>query len=203
MQAVLVLILWGYIHFTYIVSSEDCLVNTTERPFPRDVILQVEVYSNTSEIWNEREKALLRGYNALYRNQVSDVDSRELLSTIWIRDYCESNMIVNLTGTNYFCQLILAELVDFSELEYSVKGNRGSDTSEKLEEQEEVMVKNSCARKKFSDFWITKKVGVCVPMFNTDRVTQLSVEEDESTKATFYSKNYTLFDLFLNDLYST
>ena len=194
LQALLVLFLWGYVHFAYIVSSEDCLVNITERPFPRDVIFQVEVYSNTSDIWSERAKALLHEYTKLYSHHNSNENSREFLSTLWIREYCESNMIVNLTGTNYFCQLILAELLDFTEAEYSENGGR----TESSYIVDSAVQSGTCPRLRF-DHLINKKLDVCVLKEAVNSGMQrsyLNIEEEELARATFYSKNYTLFDLF-------
>lgn len=190
----MVLFLWGYVHFTYIVSSEDCLVNITERPFPRDVIFQVEVYSNTSDIWSERGKALLHEYTKLYSHHDSNENTREFLSTIWIRDYCESNMIVNLTGSNYFCELLLAELLDFTEAEYSENGG-GTESSYIFDS---AVQGNTCPQMRF-DQLIDKKLDMCISKeaINSEvKSSFLSTEEEELAKSTFYSKNYTLFDLF-------
>lgn len=87
-------------------------MNVTERPFPKDTIIQVEVYSNTSEIWLHREKALQDMYNRMHnRHYIEDFERRSRRrSAAWIRDYCGSSFFINLTGTNFFCQLILTEL---------------------------------------------------------------------------------------------
>lgn len=58
-QAIGTLGLWGYVHFTYIVEPDDCLKEITERPFPYDEILQVEVYTNSTELWSKRQALLL------------------------------------------------------------------------------------------------------------------------------------------------
>ena len=109
-QALLTLFLWGYVHFTYIMSSEDCLVSITDRPFPRDIILQVEVYSNTSEVWHEREKALENLYNSIHSNRQEEFRDQEFNRIDWIEDFCEKNLLINLTGTKLFCAFILYEL---------------------------------------------------------------------------------------------
>lgn len=104
--------MWGYIHFTYIVNSEDCLLNVTDRPFPQDVILQVEVYSNNSQVWQDREKALQDMYHQLYKRNHDTDEKPRSRNTGWIRGYCETSFLINLTGTNQICKLILAELFD-------------------------------------------------------------------------------------------
>ena len=93
-------------------NSKDCLLNITERPFPQDAIIQVEVYSNTSDIWLHREKALQDMYNRMYnRHYIEDFERKSRRrSAAWIRGYCGSSFFINLTGTNFFCQLILTEL---------------------------------------------------------------------------------------------
>ena len=40
-QAMVTLSFWSYVHFTYIVEPEDCLMDVKERPFPSHEILQV------------------------------------------------------------------------------------------------------------------------------------------------------------------
>lgn len=190
MQAILVLFLWGFVHFTYIVNAEDCLGNITERPFPHDVILQVEAYSNASEIWDAREKALRHKYNQLYfsdiESQTGGVNSEEL-NTTWTRDYCESNFIVNLTGTNYFCQMILLELFTNSEKNINSRSTEDIDGS-----MDSPLVKNTCAQINFNQ-WIENKNNICYQP-GTD-AGDFSVEE-EYIKTAFYSKNHTLFNLF-------
>ncbi|CAI8025541.1 Membralin [Geodia barretti] len=49
--AILTLSLWSYVHMKYVVEQEDCLTDIKDRPFSFDVILQVEVYSNTTELY--------------------------------------------------------------------------------------------------------------------------------------------------------
>lgn len=90
-------------------NPKDCLLNVTDRPFPQDAIIQVEVYSNTSEIWFYREKALQDMYNEMYSKSDFDRKSKSG-STAWIKDYCGTSFIINLTGTNFFCQLVLTEI---------------------------------------------------------------------------------------------
>ena len=81
-QAIGTLCLWGYVHFTYIVEPDDCLKDITERPFPYDEILQVEVYTNSTELWSKRQALLLELSASLthYRsdkNLTSDTLSEE------------------------------------------------------------------------------------------------------------------------------
>lgn len=59
------LVLWAYVHFTYIINAEDCLEQITDRPFPYDVILQVETFTNTSKLWRRRELAVIELYESL------------------------------------------------------------------------------------------------------------------------------------------
>ena len=168
-------------------NSEDCLVNVTDHPFPRDVILQVEVYSNTSEIWNQREKVLLHRYKNKYRRRDLDKDSRD-----FVKEYCESNMIVNLTGTNYFCQLLLAELIEFTEDEFA-------DNEESLDLDDLIgrSAEGSCAKKLWTNDWVDKRVGYCSIIKPSRGGTVRSGVEEDITAA---GLNYTLLDLF--DSYS-
>ena len=59
-------------HFTYIVEPEDCLREIKERPFPYDEILQVEVYTNTTDLWNKRQAFLVELYDSLSHRQSDD-----------------------------------------------------------------------------------------------------------------------------------
>ena len=186
-------------HYTYIVNSEDCLVNITERPFPQDVILQVEVYSNISEVWQERERAMQELYDHMYTKKDSEkkFSSRGdggFLSIVWIRDFCEANFVVNLTGTNFFCQLLLSEL-------FSVNGYIGDstfkDVDDALDNRNDVDEFSSndamnstltCGRRSFyhiiriSD--LSSVDGVC---FGDD--------SEMISRADFFSKNFALYDL--------
>lgn len=183
------LLLWGYVHFTYIISSEDCLINVSKRPFPHDVILQVEVYSNTSEIWYEREKALQDLYHKIYdRSQSQDFNKESernhFFSTGWIKDYCESSFFINLTGTNFYCQFILTELFNFSNTK--LNGENPVKNIEPVSGEDN----NKCAQENFYE-WISKA--------KMTSANQKCITEAELTIAAFYSRNYSLYDLF--DLY--
>lgn len=167
MQALLTLFVWGYVHFTYIVNSEDCLVNVTERPFPQDVILQVEVYSNTTELWHEREGALHAMYKKMYNRSHVPSESSTYLNTGWIKSYCETSLLINLTGTRYFCQWILSEL-------FQSVGNNKYDGP--MKETAAEPHQSTCARVDFFDLINASPV-----------VNEMSA---------FYSSNYTLYDLF-------
>lgn len=160
-------------------NSEDCLVNITERPFPKDVILQVEVYNNKSEIWLEREKALQDLYNRMYnRSHIHNIDdrgSRHFMSTGWIRDYCETSLFINLTGARFFCQLILTELGGSEdstmELNYTEARDGVPDS-----------MWDSCAKEDLNDY-INRYYK------------ETSMEKEKLSISAFYSKNYTLYDL--------
>lgn len=160
-------------------NSEDCLVNFTERPFPKDVILQVEVYHNKSEIWLEREQAVQDLYNRMYiHNDDDDMDSR-YFSTGWIRDYCETSPFINLTGARLFCQLILNELFGAtkdSTMEPDYKEPRDAKVSVPDS------MKDSCAKENLNDY---------ISRYYEETI----MEKEELSIAAFYSKNYTLYDL--------
>lgn len=97
-------------------------MNITERPFPRDVILQVEVYSNSSDLWNKREKALQDFYEEISDDIYPLFEKEKQLesshtSTLWqnkfldsLSQFCETNILVNLTGTKVLCVTLYEEL---------------------------------------------------------------------------------------------
>lgn len=186
------LFLWGYVHFTYIVNSEDCLINITERPFPNDVILQVEVYSNTSDVWQERENALQELYDRTHnKRRVAGRKFKEntgLLSMDWIRNFCETSFVVNLTGTNFLCQLILAELFNVYD---STEGGTSINNIENSTIEDSMSVceigsNSTCRHRDFYDRMIRNIEMPSKTHFHDDRLL---------TEAEFFSKNYTLYDL--------
>jgi hypothetical protein len=204
LQAFLTLFVWGFIHFTFIVNAKDCLLNATERPIPQDTIVQVEVYANTSEIWRHREKALKDMFNKMYDNRIQD--RRPVgRSDAWIRDYCGTSFLINLTGTNFFCQLILAEFFRSLEGSSTVVGDSGGVTTgaedaiennntlegdmeydvaaDTGEDVKSYLASPTTARENFFD--VVVRGGCC---HDKDYV--------DSTATLFYSKNYTLYDLF-------
>lgn len=64
-------------------------------------------------------------YNKLYNtNHIHE--QLESGSTGWIRGYCETSFLINLTGTNFLCQLILTEIIkalDDTERDTTVNKN--------------------------------------------------------------------------------
>ena len=164
-------------------NPEDCLLNMTARPFPQDVILQVEVYSNTSEVWQERERTLQH----MMRNESGEKDLRSLLNVEWARSYCETSFIVNLTGTKYFCHLMITELLKVT----------GSD-QDAVDEDENVLtgipVHNTSTEKEHKG--VSELVeSVREKFFNVIKKYVKSMKRRKSMMA-FYSKNYTLLDIF-------
>lgn len=197
LQALLTLFLWGYVHYTYIVSSQDCLANITERPFPHDVILQVEVYSNSSEIWYQREKSLQDLSIKIYNESVFDHNIRKksktgiFLHTNWIKDYCESSFFVNLTGTSFFCQLILEELFTSGEAnDDRMETNSGVLENTGTVGVRDTSVSSSCPQENFYD-----AIGVLSESTTKHHFDHKNYLNAESARAAFYSKNYTLYDL--------
>jgi hypothetical protein len=59
----------------YVVEPEDCLTDIMERPFPYEDILQVEVYSNSTELWLKRQSLLMEMYDSPL-----DVDTESIVS---------------------------------------------------------------------------------------------------------------------------
>ena len=50
--------LWAYTHFVFVKDPENCIPDIEQ--LQSDVIIQVEVYRNTSTLWNKRNKAITR-----------------------------------------------------------------------------------------------------------------------------------------------
>ncbi len=208
MQALVFLLLWGYVHFTYIMSSEDCLTSITDRPFPRDVILRVEIYSNNSDIWYARQKALKALFHEVHvaHPGIEDDDISSILNSQWITEFCETNILVSLTGTNFFCNSLLTEIYDNdrdplieSPSEYdSVENNVSDDSNE--EEGYNVSVNTSALRYEFLE-----NVSLRFDARDSDEEGSTSLENNTSTQeiedmggnySAFLSKNHSLYELF-------
>lgn len=50
--------LWGYTHFVFVKDPENCIPGTGQ--LERDVIIQIEVYHNSTTLWKQRNKAITR-----------------------------------------------------------------------------------------------------------------------------------------------
>ena len=222
MQASLTLLVWGYIHFTYIVNSKDCLLNLTDRPLPQDTIVQVEVYANSSEIWFHRERALQDMFKKKYNedNQVPETDRKQRSMTDeWIRDYCGTSFLVTLTGTKFFCQLILTEF--FKALDNSPKNSteesntagateQSSDTTEEDNEGVEGVSTDADeenVRKEEEDKFgwhyssdISNSTSARITFYDVVMGSGHRDPYADLAASSFYSKNHTLYDLF--DFYS-
>eukprot|EP00731_Ephydatia_muelleri_P018618 Em0011g658a len=63
--ALMVGLLWWYVHWAYILYPDNCLLHVAPRSLPPDTILQVEAYSNNSELWALRQQVALKRYRKL------------------------------------------------------------------------------------------------------------------------------------------
>ena len=100
--------LLGYVHFVFILDPKDCLQHVTERPLPSDVILQVETFTNSTFLWNERELTLLKVYRSISEENYSPYPSDD----------------ENIHG-NYWYEYSVAagdHLLDIAETIYSMFG---------------------------------------------------------------------------------
>ena len=203
------LMLWGYVHFTYIVSSEDCLLNVTERPLPPDVILQVEVYSNDSELWAVRHKAVEELYFKMYnRSCPADGSGRKMKLTReeLVNKSCEANRFVNWTGAHYLCQFMVEVL--YMSVEFLNAYDKGySDKDHTLQSQEEV--DEGVMQHDDDDVRHSQSTGVCsvkdIFWDGRDYSHDLNVPvqlvdmprmKREEIKAALFNRKYTLFELF-------
>lgn len=199
LQAFVILLLWGYIHFTYILSSEDCLLNVTKRPFPSDVILQVEVYSNNSELWNKRQKAIEQLYYKMYSRSCPVVNSDAtpgLTREELVQKLCESNRFVNWTRTHYLCQFMLDVLytsVEFLNAYDKASSNRGHAwQSGEVKHRNKSPLPNVCSVKDI--FWNEREYldDTRVPI----ELVGIPKKKRDEIKSAIFVRNYTLFEVF-------
>ena len=146
--------MWSYIHNTYIIEPVDCLDQFTSRPFPGDIILQVEVYTNSSFLWQQRLlelDALYEAYNSnnySYEN-VPESSVNESDESTLVKEYC-SSLLPNVTRAHFLCHALFDNFPDLLSSENSSDSNGGSnfymneivetsnDTQERLFEDDNV-----------------------------------------------------------------
>lgn len=57
-QAVVMVFLWGYSHFVFVKDPENCIPDIGQ--LQSDIIIQIEVYHNSTTLWKQRNKAVTR-----------------------------------------------------------------------------------------------------------------------------------------------
>ena len=205
MQALAVFLLWGYVHFTYIMNPEDCLKDVTQRPFPLDVILQVEVYSNDSELWEERQKAIEQLYLDLYNRShtVYESDGRATYTRDKLMEKsCQRSLLVNWTGAHGLCLFILnffnttLEIASVYEEAYldneQVMDTDTAELENDSEDENGNPVQDSCHVK---DIFLNRRDIAPDPNIPIQLI-GVPKEKREEVKAAVFDKNYTLFELF-------
>ena len=105
-------------------NPANCLHEIAEEPIPRDIILQVEVYSNSTTVWKERQYALTDLYESTIHSSGSDtaggVENNSLEEgdddQEWI-SVC-ANAATYIPGTQFLCEMLFNNLsVQMDEFE--------------------------------------------------------------------------------------
>lgn len=147
-------------------------------------------------------------------------------STGWISDYCETSFLINLTGTKFFCQLILTEIfrsLDATDGDTTASKNIDSVTTGAVEDDRDGVGKDAGVG---FDGTGSDEGDTNMDMEDSsanglveDTLDQCGISQTEGSNsrenfydmltrkgnvdpaaAAFYSKNYTLYELL--DFYS-
>ena len=225
LQAILTLSVWGYVHYSYMLHPTDCLGQVTQRPFPRDVILQVEVYSNGSYLWEKRNQALLNLYEtisskSLRDHLLDDLNSNTTAETSednlsnpkqdlnevkeWSEYYCDYSLL-DLLGLRSFCKT-LVDIAEQSNANADDQVTVDPSPDESLESTPNVSSENE---ENYLDAeLIGTKFNLTEDSETVPQVDFLGVEVEEDLEGkwrkmahtAFYAENRTLYELF--DFYS-
>lgn len=106
----------------------DCLEQITERPFPYDVILQVEAFTNSTPLWRRRELAIAELYQLAQEHEIKfNTTDRKQLQTEESALTEDSDMKQGLNshicnflavfGLQLFCNSSVPDLSQSSEFE--------------------------------------------------------------------------------------
>lgn len=106
----------------------DCLEQITERPFPYDVILQVEAFTNSTPLWRRRELAIAELYQSAQEREIKfNTTDRKQLQTEESLLTEDSDMEQGLNshicnflavfGIQLFCNSSVPDLSEGSEFE--------------------------------------------------------------------------------------
>ena len=178
-------------------GSEDCLHNMTQRPFPSDVILQVEVYSNDSDLWLKRQTKVQQIYNDIYRGSCSSDKSRSLTREEFLAETCSFGGIWSWIGLPHACRLSMSvifsglELVDTVSNYDNFKQDKEDVNQKHVNQVQQKKRRNSVndtRGKLMSD--ICPKTDIFSRSSSKDSVVISRYDKGD------FGKNYTLFDLF-------
>jgi len=173
----------------------------TRQPFPSDVILQVEVYTNDSELWLKRQNKVQQIYNDVYRGSCpsnGDRKTRSLTREEFLAESCSFSGIWSWTGLPQACSLSMNMI--FTGLELVDTMSKYNDFEEKVnQKQENNQIKHkrkrtsaNSTKSKHSVTNICPKMDIFMKDSSRDSV---AVPQYIPSKGDF-GKNYTLFDLF-------
>ncbi|XP_065904120.1 membralin-like isoform X2 [Dysidea avara] len=106
--ALVVLFLWGYTHFVFVKDPENCIPHVEH--LPSDMILQIEIYHNSTQLWKYRNKAIAR---SIILNEISRCNSSNL-STETGHLVCADEDIKSLLGRVFHSPVKQCTLNDYS-----------------------------------------------------------------------------------------
>ena len=106
----------------------DCLEQITERPFPYDVILQVEAFTNSTPLWRRRELAIAELYQSVQEHEIKfntadrkqlQTEQSSLIEDSAMEQGLDSQIcnFLAVFGLQLFCNSSVPDLFQGSEFE--------------------------------------------------------------------------------------
>ena len=107
-QALTTIFLWGYTHFVFVKDPENCISHVEQ--LQSDVIIQIEVYRNSTALWKQRTKAITR---LVILNEISKCNASNM-STATGEFVCASEDVKSL-----YARLFLVPVTQCTMSNYS------------------------------------------------------------------------------------
>ena len=101
--------LWGYTHFVFVKDPENCIPDIGQ--LQSDIIIQIEVYHNSTTVWKQRNKAVTR---LIILNEIAKCNASNIMNTEGGEYVCASEDINSL-----YARLFLVPVTQCSVSNYS------------------------------------------------------------------------------------
>lgn len=100
--------LWGYVHFVFVKDPENCIPDIGQ--LQSDIIIQIEVYRNSTSLWKQRSKAITR---IIILNEISKCNASNI-STEAGQYVCASEDINSLYGRLFLIPVTQCTMSNYS-----------------------------------------------------------------------------------------
>ena len=100
--------LWGYAHFVFVKDPENCIPNIGQ--VQSDIIIQIEVYRNSTALWKQRSKVMTR---LIILNEIAKCNASNI-STESNQYVCASEDINSLYGRLFLVPVTQCTVSNYS-----------------------------------------------------------------------------------------